>query len=106
MPRITLRQLGQYDASFEAIVEPDGRWQAEGGSYITHGRRSGRLSRSAYLELVSLATGVDLEIPHPIPTAEGFVTELKIGTRSTRWWGPPPTEALRSLSNALASLGA
>ncbi|GAB5536297.1 MAG: hypothetical protein Rubg2KO_25460 [Rubricoccaceae bacterium] len=103
-PHIALRQLGQYDAAFEARVDPAGYWHIEGGSYVTRGRQEGQLSPPHHRELARLASRVDMDAPHPMPTTNGFISELTIGDHTTRWWGPPPTEALRALANALARL--
>lgn len=104
LPPLSLRQLGQYDAAFEATVEPDGAWRTDGGSYVTRSAQ-GVLSRRAHRELATLAQAIDLGVHHPQPDAEGFTSELAIGDRVLAWWGPPPTDALRTLVNAFARLG-
>ncbi|MEM6327805.1 MAG: hypothetical protein AAF791_11865 [Bacteroidota bacterium] len=101
-----LRQLGQYDAAFEAEVSPDGRFRVEGGSYVTRGVREGRLSLADLARLGALAEAVHREPEADIPDgADGFGSTLEIGGRTVRWWGPPPTEAHRALMGALAALG-
>ncbi|MEO0559464.1 MAG: hypothetical protein AAF170_14910 [Bacteroidota bacterium] len=103
-PRITLRQLGHYDASFEAHVEPDGHWHIDSGTYVTHGQRNGQLAPSNHRELARLASRIHMTDRYPLPDADGFISELVIGESTLRWWGPPPTEALRAFTNALARL--
>lgn len=107
MERLRLRQLGQYDAAFEAEVSPDGSFCVEGGSYVSRGVRTGTLARPERQRLAALAGAVEPDAPHPVPEgAEGFTSELCLGARAVRWWGPPPTEPLRALVRALAALGA
>ncbi len=107
MTPIHLRQLGQYDASFEASVDARGLWRVEGGSYVTRGVREGRLSRTQQARLQTLAETVDLGAAHAVPDgARGFTSTLEVGRRTLEWWGPPPTAPLRALAGALAALGA
>ena len=40
------------------------------------------------------------------PTEGAVVTRLWIGADEVAWAGPPPTDALKALTNALAALGA
>lgn len=105
--RIALRQLGQYDADFEAEIDARGLWRIEGGSYVTRGVREGRLSPEAHARVRALARAVDLDAEHAVPDgASGFMSALEVGDTMVRWWGPPPTEPLRALANALAALPA
>ncbi|MEM1057153.1 MAG: hypothetical protein AAGI52_16665 [Bacteroidota bacterium] len=102
-----LRQSGEYDATFEARLAPDGAYRVEGGSYVTRGVREGVLTRAEAARLAALVDAADLSAEHPIPDgAPGFTSELTVGERRLRWWGPPPTDALRALTGALAALGA
>ena len=104
-PQIHLRQLGQYDASFEARVDAHGLWRVEDGSYVTRGVREGRLAPEAHARLAALAEAVDMAAQHEIPAdARGFVSTLEVGAERLTWWGPPPTQPLRALANALAAL--
>ncbi|OZC01688.1 hypothetical protein [Rubricoccus marinus] len=107
MTPIRLRQLGQYDASFEASVDADGIWRVDGGSYVTRGVREGRLSSAEHAAIGALAAAVAMRETHAIPEdARGFTSTLDVGGDTLEWWGPPPTPALRALANALAGLGA
>ena len=106
-PRLHLLQPGEYDADFEAEVAPGGLWRVEGGSYVTRGRREGRLAPEAHARLVALAERVDWDGAHPAPPgAPAFTSSLALGARTLRWWGPPPTAPLRALVGALAALPA
>lgn len=106
MERLHLRQIGEYDAAFEAEVAPDGSFRVEGGSYVTRGVRTGTLAHSDRQRLAALASAVDLDAEHAVPEgASGFASELAVGERTARWWGPPPTDAHRALIGALAALG-
>ena len=106
MGPLRLRQLGQYDAAFEAEIDADGAYRVEGGSYVTQGVREGRLSRADYARLGALAEAVGREPEAEVPAgAEGFGSTLTVGGRTVRWWGPPPSEAHRALVGAMARLG-
>ncbi|MEM0962240.1 MAG: hypothetical protein AAGK21_06875 [Bacteroidota bacterium] len=76
----------------------------DGGSYVTRGRREGRLGLRQRAVLSRLADAVDLEAQH---LAEGsHRSTLRVGEKQVAWAGPPPTPALRALVGALARLGA
>ncbi|MFN3597435.1 MAG: hypothetical protein ACK41D_09220 [Rubricoccaceae bacterium] len=103
---LVYRALGQYDAAFEAVVWPDGRFRTESGSYVTRGVREGHLARGRHAALRALARAVawrDYEAP---PGAEGFGAEITWGARRVRWWGPAAAAdpALGALVRALAAL--
>jgi hypothetical protein len=105
--RLHLRQTGEYDADFEATVDANGLWRTEGGSYVTRGVREGRLAPEAHARLLTLAEAVDWDAEHAVPEgAGGFTSTLAVGSRTVRWWGPPPTPALQALATALAAPGA
>ena len=91
MLALRLRQSGEYDAASEVSVEPDGRFTAEHGGYVTAGRRSGVLSRRQRREIARLADAVDVGESHPARGA--VVTTLTLGERSVSWAGAPPTPA-------------
>ena len=88
MTPIRYGQTGAYDADAEVRIEADGSFEVEGGSYVTRGRRAGRLTRRQQGEIARLAAAVeprDWGVPE---AAEGFVHHLDVGGRRSRWWGP------------------
>ncbi len=100
---VRLTQSGAYDAAFEAFVAPDGTWTAEGGTYVTRGRTSRRLSdreRAALARLVAAADGADSP---GVSDGAAFETDLVVGQRTWRWAGPPPAGPLAALTAWLAS---
>ena len=93
MTPLRLYQSGEYDADGEVVLEADGRFSTERGGYVTGGRRYGTLaSRQAR----------DLEAGHALGGA--VRSRLEVGGRVLEWAGPPPTDALRALTSALARL--
>ena len=103
-PRVHYRAIGQYDAAFEATVEADGAFAVEGGSYVTRGVRTGRLSARDRRRLAELAAAVRAPADHAVPDlADGFTSELWIGTARVRWWGRPPTDPLAALVRFLGT---
>ena len=104
MTPVTLRQLGDYDATSEIAVGADGRFTAEHGGYVTAGRRTGRLSRRDLAHLGRLTEAVDLGATHPAQGA--VVITLSVGDQSVAWAGAPPTDPLAALVNALVRLTA
>lgn len=102
MTPIALRQLGEYDADFEVVVEADGRFSVERGSYVTGGRRTGRITSRQRRALGRLAEAVDTDARHE---EDGAVrSALRIGDAEVQWAGPPPTGALAALVRALVTL--
>lgn len=104
MTPLALRQWGEYDADFEAVVEADGRFSVERGSYVTGGRRFGRLSPRQQRALARLAAAVDTGAQRG--EAGAVRSRLQIGDAEVRWAGPPPTEPLAALVRALVTLPA
>lgn len=101
---VRYRALGQYDATFEATVAPDGTLRTEGGSYVTHGVRERRLARADRAHLAALVAAVRAPADHPVPDlAEGFTSELDVDRGRVRWWGLPPTAALAALVRFLGT---
>ena len=80
---LVYRQTGAYDADFEA----DGALTVEGGSYVTRGRRAGRLGRLDVERLQRLAAAVEPREWDAPDGAEGFTNTLALGSRSVTWWG-------------------
>ena len=104
MTPLLLRQTGEYDVAYEVDVDPVGAFSIERGGYATGGRREGWLSMREAAAISRLAAAVDTEQSHP--TEGAVVTRLWIGADEVAWAGPPPTDALKALTNALAALGA
>lgn len=89
--------LGQYDHAVDITIDAEGRYDVSGGTYVSRGRQTGRLSARQRADLDAALRALDADHTRPIPeAAEGFVRELVIGTTPAptvvRWWGPAPDD--------------
>ena len=85
---LVYRQTGAYDADFEVRVGADGAYTVEGGSYVTRGRRAGRLGCRDLARLWVQAAAVEARDWGAPEGADGFANTLRLGRREVRWWGP------------------
>ena len=69
-------------------TEADGTFIVEGGSYVTHGRRTGTLPEADRAEIDRLGARVEARDWGVPEAADGFVHHLDVGGREVRWWGP------------------
>lgn len=103
-PRLVYHRTGEYDSSSEVVLEPDGRYVVESGSFVTNGFRGGRLTRRAHRELVRLVAALGP------PGRVGFydrttgVSELTVDGRLWMWPLYPPTPELETLVRFLNGL--
>lgn len=95
---VRLTQAGTYDAAFEVTVGADGAWTAEGGTYVTRGRTSRRLSDRECVALARLVAAADGADAPGVPGGAAFETTLVAGDRTWRWAGPPPDGPLAALA--------
>ena len=103
---LVYRQIGAYDADFEVRVGADGTYAVEGGSYVTRGRRAGRLGRRDLARLRTQAAAVEARDWGAPEGADGFANTLRLGHREARWWGPAADvdPALAAIVRALSVL--
>ncbi|NBC16361.1 MAG: hypothetical protein GVY18_03490 [Bacteroidetes bacterium] len=90
---VRYQSLGQYDHAVDVTIDVEGRYDVSGGTYVSRGRGTGRLSAQQRAGLDAALRALDPDHTRPIPeAAEGFVRELVIGTTPeptvVRWWGP------------------
>ncbi|MGB3543869.1 hypothetical protein [Rubrivirga sp.] len=102
MTPLRLWQSGEYDADFEVVLEADGRFSVERGSYVTGGRRYGTLTSRQQADLERLIAAVDLEAEYPVVETSRSV--LEVGDEAVTWSGAPPVAGLRALMEALVRL--
>ncbi len=96
-PAVHYRQSGSYDADFEAAVSPDGIWTAEGGTYVTRGRTSRRLTRAERIDLARLVAATEGLRVSTRPAGGALATTLSVDDRTWRWTGLAAEPALAEL---------
>ena len=88
---ILYQQTGTYDADFQVRVEADGVLTVEGGSYITRGRRAGRLGPRDLARLRRLAAAVEAREWGAPMAPRGSRTRSSSALGVPRGGDPPPT---------------